>query len=256
MPLITAEKANGLIEGLAEAFRGEVTLRMGPISPHPEMTFYHKRQLVYVDLTLRDGAERLTVTRSFKPDPKRRLFDLRLYRPHRFAPLLRLLRISDGREKVSEDFRSIRLWVDSVGRCASFFRPETCQRLKELSLLETEGELAVAWTPSRFLIQKPMTRFALGSLKTGVDVTLGLLESLERGGVLPFAPEETPEMGAGSVVWDPVVGACCVCGDDLARRVVYCGACSTPHHPECWEYVGRCSVYACGGQSNSPRMAR
>jgi hypothetical protein len=28
--------------------------------------------------------------------------------------------------------------------------------------------------------------------------------------------------------------------------VVYCGACETPQHAECWRYVGRCSMFACG----------
>jgi hypothetical protein len=31
----------------------------------------------------------------------------------------------------------------------------------------------------------------------------------------------------------------------MESRVVYCGKCRTPHHEECWSYVGQCSTYGC-----------
>jgi hypothetical protein len=43
----------------------------------------------------------------------------------------------------------------------------------------------------------------------------------------------------------PKGGHCPVCGSDLASQVVYCRRCRTPHHEECWSYVGGCSTYAC-----------
>jgi len=39
---------------------------------------------------------------------------------------------------------------------------------------------------------------------------------------------------------------CRVCGDALAGKIVYCASCLTPHHLDCWNYFGSCSVYACG----------
>ena len=49
-------------------------------------------------------------------------------------------------------------------------------------------------------------------------------------------------------------GNCLVCGDALAERgVVYCAACETPHHPDCWSWVGRCSTFACGCTDAVPR---
>ena len=38
---------------------------------------------------------------------------------------------------------------------------------------------------------------------------------------------------------------CQVCLNLLTARVVYCAGCVTPHHKECWDYVGGCSTYAC-----------
>ncbi len=40
---------------------------------------------------------------------------------------------------------------------------------------------------------------------------------------------------------------CQICGDQVTdNEAVYCRACRTPHHAECWKYAGKCSVYACG----------
>jgi hypothetical protein len=39
---------------------------------------------------------------------------------------------------------------------------------------------------------------------------------------------------------------CQVCGDPLTEKVVHCLKCKTPHHLDCWQYFGSCSVYGCG----------
>ncbi|MEO8496420.1 MAG: RING finger protein [Planctomycetota bacterium] len=39
---------------------------------------------------------------------------------------------------------------------------------------------------------------------------------------------------------------CKVCGDEIAgHEMVYCQRCKTPHHGDCWQYTGSCSVYGC-----------
>ena len=42
-----------------------------------------------------------------------------------------------------------------------------------------------------------------------------------------------------------VEGVCQVCGTEMTEAVL-CARCRTPHHKECWEYMGRCSTFACG----------
>ncbi|MBV8879586.1 MAG: hypothetical protein JO332_06480 [Planctomycetaceae bacterium] len=44
---------------------------------------------------------------------------------------------------------------------------------------------------------------------------------------------------------DAAAGDCQVCLEKMDRRVVYCGKCRTPHHEECWSYMGMCSTYGC-----------
>jgi hypothetical protein len=43
-------------------------------------------------------------------------------------------------------------------------------------------------------------------------------------------------------------GECPVCGGVMGEGVLRCEVCRTPHHAECWEYMGRCSTYACKGK--------
>ena len=40
---------------------------------------------------------------------------------------------------------------------------------------------------------------------------------------------------------------CMICGEAVVERRVQCRRCQTPHHQECWEYLGQCSTYGCGG---------
>jgi hypothetical protein len=50
----------------------------------------------------------------------------------------------------------------------------------------------------------------------------------------------------------PADGACPVCGFSLERGRVRCSKCGTPHHLDCWRYVGKCSTYACGERVARP----
>ena len=39
---------------------------------------------------------------------------------------------------------------------------------------------------------------------------------------------------------------CEICGESIDSDAVVCRRCKTPHHRDCWEYYGGCSIYACG----------
>lgn len=53
-------------------------------------------------------------------------------------------------------------------------------------------------------------------------------------------------LAAEGTGFDSIEGTCQVCGQKLEGQVVRCAKCATPHHRECWEYLERCSTYACG----------
>lgn len=79
----------------------------------------------------------------------------------------------------------------------------------------------------------------------------GLLLSLV-GLSFPFsmaAPvEEAPGLEADKLRRRPD-GRCLVCRDPLTADRVECRSCRTPHHRDCWDYVGSCSIYGCGTRS-------
>jgi hypothetical protein len=60
------------------------------------------------------------------------------------------------------------------------------------------------------------------------------------------------EVRRGDIVMDEVRvatgGECPVCGTAMNTETVRCELCRTPHHAECWQYMGRCSTYACQGK--------
>ena len=50
---------------------------------------------------------------------------------------------------------------------------------------------------------------------------------------------------------------CRVCGEEIREGLVFCRRCKTPHHRECWQYVGRCCVFACGEtEFREPQVAQ
>jgi hypothetical protein len=49
---------------------------------------------------------------------------------------------------------------------------------------------------------------------------------------------------------------CRICGEEIREGLVFCRRCKTPHHRDCWQYAGRCSVFACGEtEFRTPQVA-
>jgi len=67
------------------------------------------------------------------------------------------------------------------------------------------------------------------------------------------SPDAGIEFVQGAYPTEPAV--CQVCGEEMNDKV-YCSDCRTPHHSDCWEYYGGCSVYACGGKRSLKSQAR
>ena len=53
---------------------------------------------------------------------------------------------------------------------------------------------------------------------------------------------------------DPPV--CKVCGEAIAGAHVLCVACKTPHHRDCWMFIGGCSVFGCQGKHSLAAVFR
>jgi hypothetical protein len=76
---------------------------------------------------------------------------------------------------------------------------------------------------------------------------LALIETAVR--FVPFAIPNLPPVGMEVVeVKVGMEGACPVCGTRTSERAIRCETCHTPHHRECWQYMGSCTTYACNGK--------
>ena len=49
---------------------------------------------------------------------------------------------------------------------------------------------------------------------------------------------------------------CPVCAESLAGHIRRCTQCGAVHHDECWQYNGRCAVYACASTRAELEMGR
>lgn len=65
-----------------------------------------------------------------------------------------------------------------------------------------------------------------------------LLASSQTARILPPEP---PQLALEST-------QCNVCNEAMGpdRPLVMCAKCQTPHHKDCWAYIGKCSTYNCG----------
>jgi hypothetical protein len=54
-----------------------------------------------------------------------------------------------------------------------------------------------------------------------------------------------PDEQTSAMKMETAEGECQVCGEKMESRVVFCAKCRTPHHEECWSYVGTCSTFGC-----------
>lgn len=48
------------------------------------------------------------------------------------------------------------------------------------------------------------------------------------------------------VVLPEEIGRCRVCGERIILDKIECRRCDTQHHKDCWDYNGKCAMYACG----------
>jgi hypothetical protein len=119
-----------------------------------------------------------------------------------------------------------------------------------LQRLGPPGGMLISINPERMLVQVDRN---LGSsyenlafaVQQALDLHDGLLEGVaRRKGQGVDIVEETD-------AWDEDRGptVCKVCGEPIAAGpVIHCAVCNTPHHHDCWEYVGACSIYGCNGK--------
>ncbi|AMV37171.1 RING finger protein [Planctomyces sp. SH-PL62] len=138
-----------------------------------------------------------------------------------------------------------------------FLAPATRWAIAGLQRLVRPGGLTLAVSPERLLVQLDRDLSDdEDSLVAAVAETLTIHQGLREGvrkriseGVTLLEEDGEPDPDEGPAV-------CKVCGEvaDLGPLVV-CVKCGAPHHRDCWEFVGWCSIYGCGGKIGRPPEA-
>jgi Prokaryotic RING finger family 1 len=129
--------------------------------------------------------------------------------------------------------------------------------LANLLRLGPPGGVLVSINPERMLVQVDRNLGAsVDSLANGVREALAIHDGLQSG-VAARLGEGVSIVAAGPASAEDAAGppTCKVCGDPIAgpgSPKVYCSTCRTPHHRDCWDFIGACSVFGCKGKTASP----
>jgi hypothetical protein len=114
-----------------------------------------------------------------------------------------------------------------------------CWQLERLRRLGHRHRLYVLILDGQIVVQKPWTRprgdepakFVQGVLELYDQCMLATVSGIE---FLHTEQAQTLDHAT-----------CKICGETMTEELVYCRRCKTPHHQECWEYTGVCSVFGC-----------
>jgi hypothetical protein len=139
-----------------------------------------------------------------------------------------------------------------------FLNPKVRRAIANLQRLVHPGGMLVSINPERLLVQidrnlGQLTEALSLVVNESLDIHDGLVQGVTRRqaqgiDILGTSDQAAPEEGPPT---------CKVCGNSIdGGPVVTCSACKTPHHRECWEWVGSCSIYGCGCKLAEPVARR
>ncbi|HUG66103.1 MAG TPA: RING finger protein, partial [Pirellulaceae bacterium] len=113
------------------------------------------------------------------------------------------------------------------------------QMIRLLEILNDE-HLYISIGRGHLCVQKPGHIRSFASLKLFVERSL---ELYDQAMITQAVGIEFVESGEATTLEHVI---CKICGEEIAgHEMVYCQRCKTPHHGDCWQYVGSCSVYGC-----------
>lgn len=116
------------------------------------------------------------------------------------------------------------------------------------------GGMLVSINPERMLVQVDRNLgLSPDALAAGVREAMAIHDGLQSG-VASRLGEGVAILAAGPAsVEDAGPAMCKVCGEPIAGMPkVLCMTCRTPHHRDCWEFIGSCSVFGCKGKACLP----
>jgi Prokaryotic RING finger family 1 len=156
----------------------------------------------------------------------------------------RLVRVGDA------DFdRAFITQANDADIAREFLRAPVRWAIENLRSLAPPSGMLISVNPERLLVQVDRNLGAnVDALGYAVDEALGILEQLEAS-VADRLSEGIAIVAVGpAAVEDAGPPLCKVCGDPITDTHVVCTKCHTPHHRDCWSFVGGCSIFGCNGK--------
>jgi hypothetical protein len=131
----------------------------------------------------------------------------------------------------------------------AFLGPQVRWAIGNLSRLGPPGGMLVSINPERMLVQVDRDLgLTPDALAQAVRETLVIHDGLQEG-VAARLNQGISILSAGPAAPDDAGPPICkVCGEPIVTAPVVCATCRTPHHRDCWEFVGVCSIYGCNGK--------
>lgn len=235
---------------LAARYRGRYESR--GLSDPPTVSFLHHGSTVRVGLapTIAGQPGQIPRTRVVARFPKGIPFRLELAPTCRPSP-----------PQPPRGTRAVRLRDPAFGRtyvvqandeemARDFLNEDVRDSVENLQRMVHPGGMLVSINPERMLVQVDrnlgQSAEALAqAVREALIIHDGLLDGVHRRmnqGIAIMDASQSWEEDAGPPI-------CKVCGEPIeASAVIVCAACNTPHHRDCWEYVGACSIYGCNGK--------
>jgi hypothetical protein len=237
---------------VADRYRGRIEGR--GFNESPTVSFTHEGASVRVGLAPQVSGKalppRVRVVARF---PRGLPFRLELAPIARPAPPqppkgTRVVRLGD-----LEFDRAFVVQANDADMARAFLGRATCWALGNLQRLAPPGGMLVSINPERMLVQVDRNLGQSGdALLAAVQESLVLLDGL-REGVAARIHEGIAIVAAGPAEADDAGPPVCkVCGEAISTPGVLCQTCRTPHHRDCWEFVGACSIYGCNGKKCLP----
>jgi hypothetical protein len=235
---------------LAARYNGRYETRA--LSDTPTVSFNHNGSTIRVGLapTISGQPNQMPKTRvvaRFKSGIPFRLELAPTSRPSPTQPPkgTRLMKLGDP-----EFDRSYTVQANDLEMARDFLGPLVQDALASLQRGVHAGGMLVSINPERLLVQIDRNLgHSTEALSWAVQKSLllhdGLIEGVSRRVNQGIAIVDQPSTPDDSD--DPPV--CKVCGESIGEgEVIVCAVCNTPHHKDCWEYVGACSIYGCSGK--------
>ncbi len=146
---------------------------------------------------------------------------------------------------------ALRIHANDPEIALDFLNPTAAAALARLEILAPIGGLLISVNPERLLVQVDRDLTVAADLLHGIVAAAivlydQLVDAVARHASqgVAIVDEATAEQHASETI------VCKVCGQSLgAGPTVRCDSCHTPHHQDCWDYVGKCSIYGCSGKS-------